>query len=57
MAIELYDDTKQRLDIFRDTWSSLKDCYLRAITSINFQANKLAAKEELIRDEAKRRKL
>lgn len=57
MAIDLYDDTKQRLAMFRDTWSGLKDCYLLAITSINFQANKLAAKEELIRDEAKRRKL
>lgn len=43
--------------MFKSTWSSSKDCYLRAITSIDFQANKLAAKEDLIRDEAKRRKL
>ncbi len=57
VAIELYDETKKRLDMFRNNWSSFKDCYLRAINSINFQTNKLSAKEDLIRDEAKRRKL
>jgi 3-phenylpropionate/cinnamic acid dioxygenase small subunit len=43
--------------MFKSTWESSKECYLRAITSINFQNNKLSIKENYIRDEIKRRKL
>jgi hypothetical protein len=57
VANELFAETQRRLEMFKATWSSSKDCYLRAITSINFQTARLAAKEELIRDDTKRRKL
>lgn len=36
--------------MFKTVWTNTKDCYLRAITSINFQINKLSIREDLIRD-------
>lgn len=57
VARELREETEKRFTGFKSTWESSKECYLRAITSINFQNSRLSAKETYIRDEIKRRKL
>jgi hypothetical protein len=54
---ELEAETEKRFEYFRQIWQDSKECYLRAISSLNFQNVKLNVKERFIRSEIKRRKL
>lgn len=38
---ELYEETVKRFENFNEIWKTSKECYLKAISSLNFQIEKL----------------